>query len=323
MQRGAVEDAALAPQTRSMTRVAIGLNAVVTALEDGEPQVLCVRSDAGDPASFALPYGPFAPEAHRTFDLGMRAMIQQQTGLAPAYVEQLYTFGDEGREATRASLVGGAATDRIVSVGYLALTREARAPTGARWRPWYDVFPYEDRREDEALSAPLCAALQAWAGADEARRARLALAFGLGDSPWEEERALDRYELLYEAGLVEEARRDGRASAPLDATGPAMTSDHRRILATAIGRLRGKLRYRPVIFELMDPAFTLTDLQAATEGILGFRVHKQNFRRAVTRSGLVEETGETTTKTLGRPAALYRRSAGVAVTGMTLPRLRD
>ena len=314
-----------------MPRVVIGLNAVVTALRetgaDTEPHVLCVRREAREAredADWALPYGPFEPEAHRTFDLGMRALIVGQTALTPAYVEQLYTFGDEGREVTRARLDGGEATDRVVSVGYLALAREAGATgmTGAAWVPWYALFPAEDRRAEGPLPCALTEALHAWAGADPDRRARAQVAFGLGEQPWEEERALDRYELLYEAGLVREARRDGRASAPLDATGPAMTSDHRRILATAIGRLRGKLRYRPVIFELMDEAFTLSELQAATEALLGFRVHKQNFRRAVTRSGLVEETGGTRAGP-GRPAALFRRAGGAGVEGLTLPRLRD
>ena len=301
-------------------RVVIGLNAVVTALRGGEPHVLCVRRD-GD---WGLPFGPFEPERHRTFDLGMRDMIEQQTALAPAYVEQLYTFGDAGREVTRARLSGERAGDRVVSVGYLALAREA-TPTGrddAAWRPWYELFPYEDRREGE-LPVALTDALDAWTKGASGR-ARAALAFGTDGAPWQEERALDRYELLYEAGLVEEARRDERAAAPLPVTGPSMTSDHRRILATAIGRLRGKLRYRPVAFELMPDAFTLTELQAATEALLGFEVHKQNFRRAITRSGLVEETGDISTRGPGRPAALYRRSAQpeATATGMTLPRLR-
>ena len=320
-----------------MPRVVIGLNAVVTALRDAEPHVLCVRrgalktegrdggGDGGEAepgGETALPYGPFEPDAHRTFDLGMRALIEGQTAQTPALVEQLYTFGDEGREVTRARLDGGDASDRIVSVGYLALMREAGGTggTGAGWLPWYDLFPYEDRRGGAPLPEALTAALAAWAGAAPERRARTDLAFGL-TGVWEEERALDRYELLYEAGLVEEARRDGRASAPLPQTGPPMTSDHRRILATAIGRLRGKLRYRPVVFELMADAFTLSELQAATESLLGFCVHKQNFRRAVTRSGLVAETGGTRAGP-GRPAALFRRAGGAGVEGLTLPRLR-
>jgi hypothetical protein len=85
-----------------------------------------------------------------------------------------------------------------------------------------------------------------------------------------------------------------------------MRFDHRRILATAMGRLRAKLKYRPVIFELMPAVFTLTALQRTVEAISGRHLHKQNFRRLVESTALVEPTGDTTHATGGRPAALYR-----------------
>jgi hypothetical protein len=116
--------------------------------------------------------------------------------------------------------------------------------------------------------------------------------FGLDGAPWNEERALDRYELLYEAGLVAEAARDrGEADAAPAAWASAMASDHRRILATALSRLRGKIKYRPVVFELMGDSFTLSDLQRVVESISGFPLHKQNFRRALDRAGFVAGTG--------------------------------
>ena len=121
---------------------------------------------------------------------------------------------------------------------------------------------------------------------------------------------LERYELLYEAGLIEEARRDGRDAAthwtPFPRLGQPMRFDHRRILATAMGRLRAKIKYRPVIFELMPPDFTLFELQKTVEAILGPHLHKQNFRRLVETGGLVEATGEVKTHTGGRPAKLFR-----------------
>src|SRR6202035_3351135 len=123
------------------------------------------------------------------------------------------------------------------------------------------------------------------------------------------ELVLERYELLYEAGLVAEAMRDqgGTAGAkePIG-TGGAMAVDHRRILATAVGRLRGKIKYRPVVFELMPPAFTLSQLQRTVEALSGVRLHKQNFRRLVEQQGLVEETGDISAATDGRPARLVR-----------------
>ena len=86
------------------------------------------------------------------------------------------------------------------------------------------------------------------------RKERLQLCFG--DSQWDEEKVLDRYELLYEAGLVEEALRDGREAArvrkKLPVLGESMRFDHRRIVATAIARLRAKLKYRPVVFERVE-----------------------------------------------------------------------
>ena len=85
-----------------------------------------------------------------------------------------------------------------------------------------------------------------------------------------------------------------------------MRFDHRRILATAIARLRAKLKYRPVVFELMPDEFTLTELQRTVEAISGRHLHKQNFRRLVETAALVEPTGEMSTATGGRPAALYR-----------------
>jgi hypothetical protein len=85
-----------------------------------------------------------------------------------------------------------------------------------------------------------------------------------------------------------------------------MLADHRRILATAIARLRGKIKYRPVVFELMPPGFTLLQLQRTVEALAGVRLHKQNFRRLVAQQGLVEETGRTITATGGRPAREVR-----------------
>ena len=135
------------------------------------------------------------------------------------------------------------------------------------------------------------------------RLARFHLLFDL----WDEERVLERYELLYEAGLVREAQMDGRADEHelMRTTGRPLAFDHRRILATAMARLRGKMKYRPVVFELMPDEFTLGELQATVETIFGKPLHKQNFRRLVERGALVEPTG-TVADTGGRPAALYR-----------------
>lgn len=310
----------------SGSRLVIGLSAVLTALEGPSPRVLCIARDAG----LGLPFGPFDPMAHRTFELGLRHFVERQAAVPVGYVEQLYTFGDMGRESPRAFMKDSGPTDRVVSVGYLGLAPEVTEPAieRARWMDWYTFFPWEDWRTGTPPSLPdfILPRLDTWADTEE-RRARVRASFGTEGVPWEEERALDRYELLYEAGLVEEAVRDGydASPGPPGQTGQLMLSDHRRILATAISRLRGKLRYRPVIFQMMPETFTLTDLQTAVETILGFEVHKQNFRRSIEGAGLVEKTGDMSSATGGRPAALYQPGALAKekhAPGLTLPRQR-
>ena len=145
---------------------------------------------------------------------------------------------------------------------------------------------------------------------------------------WNEELVLQRYELLFEAGLVtERVRRTGDEAAAGVLAGDAMLLDHRRILATGIARLRTKIKYRPVFFELMAESFTLLQLQQTVEALAGRRLHKQNFRRLIDAQDLVEETGDVSLETGGRPAKLFRFRGGVqeerAIAGTKLPLLRS
>ena len=303
--------------------VRISLSAVVMAVRDGRLSVLTTEDADGD---LALPSGPFDPVHDRTFERALRAFVTDQTGFGLGFVEQLYTFGDAGREAPRAT--PGPDQQREISVGYLALTADAVdvAPPGARWTPVLDIFSWEDRRQGGTPEA-LRKALRAWTGSDPRRLSRSETLFALGQAMrWDEGAVLDRYELLYEAGLVAEALRDGEEASPLALGDRPMTSDHRRILATGLGRLRSKLRYRPVLFELMPETFTLSGLQAAAEAVVGLNLHKQNFRRGVERTGLVEPTGRLSTGTGGRPAELFRFTGSGAqdgqAPGLALPALR-
>lgn len=269
--------------------LAIELSAVVVTVKDGQAAVLCRPNDGGP---YALPSGPFAPGQHRTFDLALRAFVHDQTGFDIGYVEQLYSFGD-------------AARGDVVSVGYLALTPSADFQTrsSAVWVPFDRFFPWEDfADESNGAVKVLRPLLDAWADGTPLRRRRVETLFPLEFDHWNEERVLDRYELLYEAGLVLEAN----PSADAAISGMAMASDHRRIAATGLSRLRGKLKYRPVIFELMPEKFTLLELQKSLEALSGLRLHKQNFRRALERTGFVTQLAEMRDDTGGRPAALYR-----------------
>ena len=300
--------------------VRIGLSAVVVALRDRQAVVLTVDGEG----EAALPFGPFDPANDRTFELALRAFVTAQTGFRLGFVEQLYTFGDLGRASPRAT--PGPDRRREVSVGYLALTREAAETPGARWTPVLELFPWEDRRKGSpAVMAAIADGLTRWAGADVQRRARADSLFALTPGlRWNEERVLERYELLYEAGLVAEAARD-RDEPPPPPQGRPMASDHRRILATGLGRLRSKLKYRPVLFDLAPETFSLLDLQSAAEAVSGLSLHKQNFRRGVERAGLVEPTG-VLSATGGRPAELFRFASpdarGAPLSGLPLPAQR-
>ena len=154
------------------------------------------------------------------------------------------------------------------------------------------------KRWKDAASSP---------AAKQARAQRINVAFPKDMRRWNEELVLQRYELLWEAGLVEEAVAIKRGKSPsrCPPLGAPMAHDHRRILATAMARLRAKIKYRPVVFELMPDRFTLLQLQNTVEALAGLRLHKQNFRRLTEAQGLVEETGAMTRGASGRPAKLF------------------
>jgi hypothetical protein len=303
--------------------VAAELTAVIVAVTEGQPRVLTIER------GLALPSGPFEP-GHRSLQAGLRSWVETQTHHPLGYVEQLYTFADQDRKQ--------GALGRVVSVSYLGLTREAPVIEGwdAAWQPWYRFFPWEDFRGSGAALGESILAPPLYDWADSAsdsvirrdRQRRITINFGLRGQRWNEDLVLQRYELLWEAGLVAEARPEaaGLMEAMTDAWGEPMRHDHRRILATGIARLRAKIKYRPVVFELMPPDFTLLRLQRTVEALAGRLLHKQNFRRLIDQQDLVEETGEVTTETGGRPAKMFRFRREVLaerhVAGTKLPLVR-
>jgi hypothetical protein len=304
--------------------IAADLIAVLVAVTSGEPRVLTIQDQR------ALPSGPFEL-VHRSLQSGLRAWVERQTRLPLGYVEQLYTFADQDR--------AGATSQHAISISYLGLTREQPGfdEHEASWRGWYDYFPWEDHRvgPPALIEKTLRPGLKAWVSAasdretQRIRRQRAAMLFGLEEHGWNEELVLQRYELLYEARLIPEAVR-GNPSTALsagavlsNAPGESMILDHRRILATGIARLRAKIKYHPVVFELMPDTFTLLQLQRCVEALAGKQVHKPNFRRLIEQQKLIEETGETSQDTGGRPAKLFRFRRAVfaerAIAGTKLP----
>lgn len=87
---------------------------------------------------------------------------------------------------------------------------------------------------------------------------------------------------------------------------PPLAFDHAEILATALERLRGKLTYQPIGFELLPPKFTLTQLQRLYEAVLGTEIDKRNFRKKVLGFGLILPLKEQLREGAHRPAQLFR-----------------
>lgn len=308
------------------TALSAELVAVLVAVTQAQPRVLTTQ------CARALPAGPLQ-HTHQSLQNGVRQWVEQQTHHELGYVEQLYTFADKGR-----FYVSG---QRVISVSYLALTVEdsTEKVDEVGWQDWYRYFPWEDQRQGVPviLSDYLIPNLTKWAHKDpvaqDHRWQRVCYAFGLEGSAWNEDMVLQRYELLFEAGLTPESQRQAHQSDDVtenqtqSVLGLSMRYDHRRILATGIARLRAKIKYRPVMFELMPEQFTLLELQKTVEAIAGRVLHKQNFRRLVEQQNLVEETGLLTTGTTGRPAKLFRFKGDViferAIAGTKLPLARQ
>lgn len=307
--------------TRDSAGTIINVTAVIVAVTSDVPRVLLIDHNSGQ---LALPNGPFEPQHDAGLESCLRRWVEAQTGLNLYYIEQLYTFGNRYRDASE--IAGG---PRVVSVAYIALTREdAVDEKTAKWRDWYSFLPWEDWRTGRpmVIDDTIEPALRRWTkdshkpGLRKQRQERVNVTFGTSTAlEMDSVLTLERFELLYEANVVSEAHRDRHvAGGKLNASGHAedapefdgmgiqLASDDRRILATALGRLRGKLAYRPVVFELLPGEFTLLQLQGVAEALSGAKLHKQNFRRLVTNADLVEPIGRTSAIGRGRPAELFR-----------------
>ena len=248
--------------------------------------------------------------------------LREETGVAaPEFVEALGSYSRNGRDprqfaGTRDERTGAwtARGARVTTAAYLMLTRDPAPPAGgddaagAHWADVYAYLPWEDVRDEgrRAGAARARAALDAWAGRVRERRARVHSLFGMAE--WNEERTAERWALLTDAELVPEARRDrwGRVSAREGdaAFGREMAFDHREILADALGRIRGKIKYMPAaLLALAGPERTLDELQAACEAIAGRPLHRSNFRRAVAHTGQGEPRAPRLVRKTGRRRA--------------------
>jgi len=203
-------------------RPSVTVDVVIFALVAEDLKVLLIRRKYAPFAGvWAIPGGFVMPD--ESLEQAAVRELAEETGVTDVYIEQLYTFGDPGRDPRT----------RVITVAYFALVQydaiRHRPGTDAAETQWFSVFDV-----------------------------------------------------------------------------PSLAFDHREILEYALTRLRYKLEYTSVGFQLLPDVFTLTDLQKAYEIILGELLDKRNFRRKILASGILQETGKRKRDGEGRPAMLYR-----------------
>ncbi|MCZ6726542.1 MAG: NUDIX domain-containing protein [Acidobacteria bacterium] len=203
-------------------RPALTVDCVVFAIVEEQLKGLLIRrAQAPFIDAWALP-GGFV-DMGEDLEAAARRELEEETGLADLFLEQLYTFGSPARDPR----------GRVVSVAYYALAdlagRQVSAASDAAAADWFAV---------DAL--------------------------------------------------------------------PELAFDHAEIFACALERLRGKVRYAPLGFELLPGQFTLTQLQRLYEIILGRELDKRNFRRKILALGPLVDTGRTQRGLAHRAPRLYR-----------------
>lgn len=213
------------PETYDVSRYerpSVTVDVVIFALRDGRLHVLLVKRKHWPYADhWAIP-GGFV-NMDESLEAAARRELEEETGVHDVYLEQLYTFGDPGRDPRT----------RVISVAYFALIRA----------------------ESQTLKV-----------SDESSDVRW---FSADDLP------------------------------------QPLAFDHDKIMRYAVDRLRSKVEYTTLAFQLLPREFTLPRLKRTYEEILGEELDKANFYRKLRDSELLEATGKFH-EGRGRPARLYR-----------------
>lgn len=209
--------------TYEYPRPALTVDCIVFGLDaELELKIMLIKRDIPPfQGQWAIPGGFVRMD--ETLEAAALRELQEETGIQDVYLEQLYTFGDLGRDPR----------DRIVTVAYYALInlidQKIQASTDAREAYWFPLSKI-----------------------------------------------------------------------------PKLVFDHEQILQTAIARLRGKIRYEPIGFELLPKDFTLTQLQKLYETVLDRQLDKRNFRKKLLSMDLLIDTGEVQHNVSHRAAKLYQ-----------------
>jgi 8-oxo-dGTP diphosphatase len=210
------------PYTYDYPKPAVTVDCVVFGLDAEHDLKIMLIQRGIEPfkGEWALP-GGFVKIDESLEEAALRE-LKEETGVDDIFLEQLYTFGQPGRDPR----------DRVITVAYFALINLS----------------------DHPIHAQTDAKDVAW--------------FSLEDLP-------------------------------------KVAFDHDQIIATASQRLKGKLRYEPIGFELLPKKFTLTQLQKLYEQVLGTQLDKRNFRRKILKMELLIKLDEMQTGVAHRAARLY------------------
>lgn len=185
------------------------------------------------------------------------------------------------------------------------LIRRGIAPFKGHW-----ALPGGFVRVDEELDAAARRELEEEAGVKDVFLEQLYTFGTVGRDPRERVVSVAYYALVRQGATRLQAATDADEAAWFEAGNPPpLAFDHARILDTALTRLRGKLRYEPVGFELLPPKFTLSQLQHLYEAVLGVELDKRNFRKKILSFELLTPLKETFSAGRQRPAQLFRFDA--------------
>ena len=208
--------------TYEFERPNLAVDCVVFGLDEEDLKIILIQRDLPPfKGRWAIP-GGFV-HIDESLEEAAKRELREETGVEDVFLEQLYTFGEVGRDPR----------ERVVSVAYYALVNlrdhEIKAATDARDAAWFSV--------DDL---------------------------------------------------------------------PPLAFDHTRIVEAALSRLKGKVRYEPIGFELLPAKFTLTELQRLYEKILDQQIDKRNFRKKILGMGLLRELAEVQMDVAHRAARLYQ-----------------
>lgn len=179
-------------------------------------------------------------------------------------------------------------------------------PFAGRW-----AIPGGFVRLDETIEAAARRELKEETGLEGLYLEQLRTFGAVDRDPRERVVSVAHYALANLEGHDVRATTDARRAAwfPVDDT-PRLAFDHDEILASALARLRAKVRYQPVGFELLPEVFPLRRLQGLYESVLGHPLDKRNFRKKILQMGVLADTGEIETDVKHRAAKLFRFDRG-------------